>query len=97
MLETLAADAIQEVLIKKLDSLSLGQKHKVLEFAESLTESTSSGEKLWDMIQECVKDVPSEAWDEVPTDGAFNHDHYLYGAPKKYDKTGALIAYEKLG
>lgn len=97
MLETLASDALQEVLLKKLASLSLEQKHKVLAFTESLTEPASSGSKLWDMIQECVKDVPPEEWDAVPTDGALNHDHYLYGAPKRYDETGAPIAYEKLG
>ncbi|HZK75902.1 MAG TPA: hypothetical protein VFD13_03255 [Candidatus Kapabacteria bacterium] len=27
--------------------------------------------------------VPQEAWDNVPTDGARNLDHYLYGAPKQ--------------
>ena len=26
--------------------------------------------------------VPPEEWDKLPHDGAINHDHYLYGAPK---------------
>ena len=97
VMKTLAADAIQEVLIEKLASLSLEQKQEVLAFTETLTQPTSSGSTLWEMVQECVKDVPPEAWDIVPTDGALNHDHYLYGAPKRYDETGAPIAYEKLG
>ena len=27
--------------------------------------------------------IPEEEWANVPTDGAENHDHYLYGAPRK--------------
>lgn len=97
MIETLATDAIQQTVIEKLASLSHEQQLEVLAFTETLSQPTSSGGRLWEMVQECVKDVPPEAWDEVPTDGALNHDHYLYGAPKRYDKTGAPIAYEKLG
>ena len=28
-------------------------------------------------------EIPLEEWQELPTDGAENHDHYLYNAPKK--------------
>ena len=38
---------------------------------------------IWEKIQERAKNVPAEAWDEVPRDGSINVDHYLYGAPKK--------------
>ena len=27
--------------------------------------------------------VPKEEWAKLPTDGSINHDHYLYGAPKR--------------
>ncbi len=29
------------------------------------------------------KDVPESELEKLPSDGAVNHDHYLYGAPKK--------------
>lgn len=29
------------------------------------------------------KDVPEEVWERMPTDGASEHDHYLYGWPKR--------------
>jgi hypothetical protein len=38
---------------------------------------------IWEVIAERVKDIPEEELDKIPHDGAENHDHYLYGAPKK--------------
>ena len=28
-------------------------------------------------------DVPDEEWDKLPTDLAEQHDHYIYGTPKR--------------
>ena len=33
-------------------------------------------------VQAIQAEVPPEEWDKLPHDGAVNHDHYLYGAPK---------------
>jgi hypothetical protein len=30
-----------------------------------------------------LKDVPQEVLDRLPTDGAAQHDHYIYGTPKR--------------
>ena len=38
---------------------------------------------IWDEIADIVKDNPAEEWAKLPTDLAKNHDHYLYGTPKK--------------
>jgi hypothetical protein len=35
-------------------------------------------------IAEIMKDVPESEWEKLPKDGARNHDHYIYGTPKKY-------------
>jgi hypothetical protein len=35
-----------------------------------------------EQVKEIQAQVPSEEWDKLPHDGAINHDHYLYGAPK---------------
>jgi len=35
------------------------------------------------MFGDLTADVPSEEWDNFPSDGALNHDHYLYGTPKR--------------
>ena len=34
-------------------------------------------------IEELVADIPPQVIDTLPTDGADEHDHYIYGTPKK--------------
>ncbi len=38
---------------------------------------------LWEIADDLLKDVPQEVLDRLPTDGAAQHDHYLYGTPKR--------------
>ena len=38
---------------------------------------------FWKWIVELGESVPQADWDKVPTDGAQNLDHYLYGHPKR--------------
>ena len=36
-------------------------------------------------VLEMQKDIPPEAWDDLPADLAKNKKHYLYGHPKEDD------------
>jgi hypothetical protein len=38
---------------------------------------------LLEKIATITASVPEEEWEKLPTDLAANHDHYLYGAPKR--------------
>lgn len=38
---------------------------------------------LWEIAEEISSQVPIEEWEKLPTDGAEQHDHYLYGSPKR--------------
>ncbi len=89
--EAVKSQMIQQAVIEQLALLSLESQQKVLAYAEELAQPKTDGQSLWETIQECAKDVPPEAWEEVPPDGALNHDHYLYGAPKRYNSDGSLI------
>ena len=89
--ETVSSQNIQHAVVEKLALLSLDKQKEALAFIEELATAKTTGAKLWDMIQECTKDVPPEAWNEVPPDGGLNHDHYLYGAPKRYNPDGSRI------
>jgi hypothetical protein len=84
--------SIEESLIEKLRGLPLEKQQEVLEFVEKLdrqeTRETSQAEPkdrmpIWDRIREISADVSDEEWAKLPTDGAEQHDHYLYGSPKK--------------
>ena len=36
-----------------------------------------------EIIRENMQDVPPEVMASMPTDGAAQHDHYIYGWPKR--------------
>ena len=38
---------------------------------------------VWEVITERMKAVPPEVFERLPHDGASEHDHYLYGLPKR--------------
>ena len=40
---------------------------------------------LWERAAELRQSIPAEEWDKLPTDGARQLDHYLYGSPKRTD------------
>jgi hypothetical protein len=42
-----------------------------------------SARPIWQIIEEIGAAVPAGEWDKVPTDGARNLDHYLYGHTRK--------------
>jgi len=72
-------DVIQAI-VKKVNTLSVEQQEKVLEFVENLEPQRKT---LWEMWQKHLKEIPQEELDEIPPDASLNLDHYLYGAPKK--------------
>ena len=38
---------------------------------------------IWEKLRNIMAEVPDEEWAKVPTDGSYQHDHYLYGTPKR--------------
>jgi Arc/MetJ-type ribon-helix-helix transcriptional regulator len=38
---------------------------------------------IWEVFQELSASVPAEVWDALPTDLSEQHDHYIYGTPKR--------------
>lgn len=42
-----------------------------------------SKQPIWTSFQKILNDVPNETLDILPSDGASELDHYLYGKPKK--------------
>lgn len=57
---------------------------KVLrERAQETVIATSPGEPFWKSFTRQVHALPDETFERLPKDGASEHDHYLYGAPKR--------------
>ncbi|HMF36878.1 MAG TPA: hypothetical protein VKF17_09575 [Isosphaeraceae bacterium] len=38
---------------------------------------------IGEIIDELMSDLPDEVLDRLPVDGATQHDHYIYGTPKR--------------
>jgi hypothetical protein len=38
---------------------------------------------LWKTLEDIHQNMPDEEKNKLPTDGAAQHDHYVYGAPKR--------------
>ena len=51
--------------------------------AEECRHQAADQRPMWQVFQEILADVPQSEIDKLPTDGAEQHDHYIYGTPKK--------------
>lgn len=49
--------------------------------AEAQT-STEEDKPIWEVFAD-TDDIPEEEWEKLPTDLATQHDHYIYGTPKR--------------
>lgn len=67
------SDAEQQRLLNIIDEL-LGEAHPA---------QPSTARPIWEIFEELGQQVPAEEWGKLPSDGAEQHDHYLYGAPKR--------------
>jgi Arc/MetJ-type ribon-helix-helix transcriptional regulator len=38
---------------------------------------------IWEAFEDSLNEIPEEELDRLPPDAAEEHDHYIYGTPKK--------------
>ena len=38
---------------------------------------------IWEAFEDSLNEIPEEELDRLPSDAAEEHDHYIYGTPKK--------------
>ncbi len=51
--------------------------------AAAPVEASPPEKPVWEEILDLTADVPDEEWDKLPVDLAEQHDHYIYGIPKR--------------
>ncbi len=76
---------LADTIYKKVKNLPLDKQEEILEFIEEKISSADKKETrpIWEVITEISNQIPEEEWAKLPSDGSLNHDHYLYGSPKK--------------
>ncbi len=51
---------------------------------ESVQQKAPNGTRpIGEIIDELMSDVPNDVLDRLPVDGTEQHDHYIYGLPKR--------------
>ncbi len=88
--EALREHATRRLRLRGSAEIARTGKIKRVASVESLTvepaklaKPVRSTKTIWEAILEIGASVPKEEWAKVPTDGARNLHHYLYGAPKE--------------
>jgi hypothetical protein len=74
----------KELLLHEIEKSPEPLLQEVLDFL-LLTRSKHNPETrkpIWQIAQDIMADVPPEIIAQLPTDGAEQHDHYIYGTPK---------------
>jgi Arc/MetJ-type ribon-helix-helix transcriptional regulator len=74
--------AMTEAASLLLERLTQTQTKAVPPAASHLN-AAQADKPIWEEILELTADVPDEEFDKLPTDLAEQHDHYIYGTPKR--------------
>lgn len=80
---------LEDQLIDKVRALPPDKQQQALRLLNTLASDASSQRKdvdrkpIWEVVDEINAGLPADTWENVPTDGSINLDHYLYGAPKR--------------
>ncbi|MEP6925818.1 MAG: hypothetical protein ABI954_15230, partial [Pyrinomonadaceae bacterium] len=76
---------LQHTIQEQIRVLSEDEMRQVLNFVNGLQKEKKvlQAKPISAIFEELSKEVSLEEWNELPSDGAENHDHYLYGASKK--------------
>jgi hypothetical protein len=78
----------QKLVVESLLGRAIADSEKITIGTLSTPASRGNGERadgrhICDAIAENMRDVPAEEFAKLPRDGASEHDHYLYGHPKR--------------
>lgn len=71
------------VMVIKPEKITIHEGQEVPETTEALPEKSPYNRPIWDIFEEVADSLPEEIIADLPTDGASQHDHYLYGSPKQ--------------
>ena len=79
---------LEQSILEKLQALPDKKQEEVLALVDQMLkegqpQAPENVRPIWEIIEEIAESAPPGTWDNVPTDGSVNHDHYLYGAPKQ--------------
>ena len=76
----------EDGVFRPLEPVDLDEHQQVTLAVEIIApnDPESDDEKpIWEIALEFARNVPESELEKLPRDGAAQHDHYLYGSPKR--------------
>jgi ribosomal 50S subunit-associated protein YjgA (DUF615 family) len=79
----------ERAILEKIQALPDEKQQEVLALVDKMLKEEQEPRPrenvrpIWEIITELSSEIPMEEWAKLPTDGAEQHDHYLYGSPKR--------------
>lgn len=82
---------LEQAILEKIQALPDKKQEEVLALVDEMLKEDQKRPRenvrpIWEIIEELSAQVPMEEWEKLPSDGAEQHDHYLYGAPKRTNR-----------
>lgn len=74
---------VEKQIVEKIQTLSDEERERVLHYVEEVLSRRNRKQTLGEKINKIIADVPDEVWEKIPSDSSEQHDHYIYGTPKK--------------
>ncbi len=74
---------VEQQIVEKIQTLSDEEREQVLRYVEEVLSKRNRKRTLGEKIKEIAAGVSEEVWEKIPSDGSEQHDHYIYGTPKK--------------
>lgn len=78
---TLKEQIIQE--LEQSPEILLEEFLDFILFTKQRRQSIPTDTPIWEIAASLTQDIPAEILQQLPSDGATEHDHYLYGTPKR--------------
>ena len=72
-----------DAAMTKAASMLLQQLKQEQAPAANQAEAVPAHKSIWEVAADIRNSVPAEEWAKLPVDGAEQHDHYIYGTPKR--------------
>jgi predicted DNA-binding antitoxin AbrB/MazE fold protein len=76
----------EDGVFRPLEPVRLAEHQEItliLETTDNVASAADDERPIWEAAAALVGDIPEDALSALPTDGAAQHDHYLYAAPKR--------------
>ncbi len=94
--DKLMNQTIEQQVIETIRVLPEEKQKEIFAYAKQISEGEKSEKpkkrKLLEKLESLMKELPPDAFEGYPTNGSLNHDHYLYGSPKREGKMKRVFA-----